>query len=130
MKVRQTLTKDERLHENTVIGRLFNCGEKRYISSFNFYSLIIDNPDSECNTKVQFIVVAKKKQFKRAVDRNRIKRIIRDIFRKNKFIFDECPKFKGKQLLLAIIYVGKQIPDYTKSEKTIISYFKLLTTYE
>jgi len=64
--------------------------------------------------KVGFSV--SKRFFKRAVHRNRIKRLIRENFRKKKYIFT----LTEKQFLLMFIYIGKELPTYQVIEKALL----------
>ncbi|CAN5264549.1 hypothetical protein BH09BAC2_BH09BAC2_01130 [soil metagenome] len=62
--------------------------------------------------KAGFVVT--KKYFKRAVDRNRIKRLIRETYRLQKHLIATN---KENSLLLFIMYTGKQLPEYSLIEK-------------
>ena len=52
------------------------------------------------------------RQFKKAVDRNRIKRLMREAYRLQKNELKELLIGKQKSLALFVIYTGKTIPDY------------------
>ena len=69
---------------------------------------------------VQVLVSVSKRNFKNAVDRNRIKRLVREVYRKNKNILYETRNRQGKLLLLGIIFTGKTIPEYAEVEQKII----------
>ena len=67
---------------------------------------------------VQVLISVSKKKFKRAVDRNLIKRRIREIYRLHKS--EDLYPFLNEhsvKLLLAINYIGKEIADYNFMEK-------------
>jgi ribonuclease P protein component len=52
------------------------------------------------------------KNFKKAVDRNRIKRLMRESYRLQKIFLQNVLKEKNKQLALFLIYTGKELPEY------------------
>ena len=66
-----------RLSDHQEIRRVFRLGKKAYGSLFSFISL----PNSL--NKSRFAVVISKKTVPRAVDRNRIKRLVRESVRSN-----------------------------------------------
>lgn len=66
------------------------------------------------------------RHFKKAVDRNKIKRKMREAWRLHKNQLQEQTVAHNKTLYVFIVYVGNEIPDYsTLAEKTIISISKL-----
>ncbi|WP_084523800.1 ribonuclease P protein component [Adhaeribacter aquaticus] len=95
--------KEERLHSKKLITELFSKG-----SSFNLYPLrfvYLTNPEP-VSTPPQILVSVSKKYFKKAVDRNRIKRQMREAYRLQKPFFFLNNSFKI--YTLAIIYIGKE----------------------
>ena len=59
---------------------------------------------------VQVGVGATKRNFKRAVDRNRIKRLLREGYRLQKELLDKPPM--GKGLRVFVLYTGKELPEF------------------
>jgi ribonuclease P protein component len=70
---------------------------------------------------------ASSRHFKKAVDRNRIKRLSREAYRLQKQALLQRVKEKGVSMALFFIYTGKDLPDYaTASEKIGVALQKLI----
>ena len=104
--------KQERLSSKKLIDALFTKGASFYFYPFSIRFLFVDENEAH-----QFMVSVSKRNFKRAVDRNRIKRLVRESYRLNKHLLDDVIP-KGKYLLIAYIYTGKEIHsfDFIKSK--------------
>jgi ribonuclease P protein component len=115
-------TKAERLCNAIDINHLFSVGH-----SISQFPVKIKWLPAKWNNNVQIKVVisVSKHRFKRAVDRNRIKRVMRECFRNNKHIIQHT--LDTRQCYIAIIYTGKEIADYTTLEPIIIELFHRLT---
>jgi ribonuclease P protein component len=61
---------------------------------------------------IQVGVSASKRLFKRAVDRNRIKRLLREAYRQQKHGLQQQCQQQGCTLQVFFIYTHKQLPDY------------------
>lgn len=96
----------EKLKSKKLIEQLFAQGKSVTIFPLKLIYLPIAVDD---NVPFKTMVVAPKKNFKSAVKRNRIKRLLREAYRLNKaHIFNNI---EGN-FALAILYIGKEMPDY------------------
>ena len=68
----------------------------------------------------QSMFVVPKRLFKKAHDRNTIKRRMREIYRLNKAVFYEGLMEKNKKMILAFIYIGKKEEDYQTLQKALL----------
>lgn len=67
----------------------------------------------ERESVLQFGAGVSKRNFKHAVDRNRIKRLLREAYRTQKLPLQALLTESGKGYLkLFILYTGKELPDY------------------
>jgi ribonuclease P protein component len=114
---RQTFTKDERLRSRKLIEKIIEEGKTIYISPFRFSWTL-----TELTTQfpVQLAIAVPKRFFKRAVDRNRIKRLVREVYRKNKSGLYALLKSRNIQCALLVVFSGKKIPVYQEVEKKFL----------
>jgi len=114
----QRFVKEERLHSKKLIGQLFSEGKSFYKYPFKVVFLEVEKGDT---APVTILISVSKRNFKRAVDRNKIKRLNREAFRKNKSVLYKSGTLKNdKTLLIALIYTAKAILPYREIEKKII----------
>lgn len=115
--MKQTFGKQERLRSKKQIARLFKEGRSfyRYPFRVSFLKEKTDDPSLP-----QVLIAVSKKNFKKAVDRNKIKRLIREAYRKNKQPLAEYCTAKSVSVMFGLIYTGKTILSYAEIEKKII----------
>jgi ribonuclease P protein component len=99
----QHLGKEYKLRHKQLIDTLFQTGLVKKQSPFLLYYKLMPLPTESA---IQVVFSAPKRKFKRAVDRNRIKRVLRELFRKNKLILESPLTSKKLQLALFLIYNG------------------------
>ena len=108
-----TLGNNERLKSRKQIGQLFDNGRSFVVTPFKIYYLVSEILNAQPSmSNVQFGIGVSAKNFKRAVDRNRIKRLAREAWRLQKNELKEQIKTKGKQLNVFFIYTGKELPEF------------------
>lgn len=112
-------SKEERLNSKKEIDALFSKG-----ASFYFYPFMIKYAASgkEELAKHQVLISVSKRIFKKAVDRNKVKRLIREAYRLNKgMIVDVDQKYS-----IAYIYTAKEIHSFAFVQKKLIGALKRL----
>ena len=113
--MRFTFPKKEKLKSKKLIDKLFKEGKT--ISSYPI-KLIYLKTDLSWDVKIQAGVTVPKKSFKSAVNRNRIKRLLRESYRLNKhLVFNNS---EGNFAFL-FLYLGKDMPDYAFIEKHMVN---------
>ena len=119
-----TFSKEERLCSRKLIDLLFKNGSSFLLYPFRISYLLTDSPHS---FPVQVVINVSKKRFKRAVDRNLIKRRSREAYRLQKELQLYLPLADRKDLLLlSLQFVGKQIYNHSFFEKKLAGVFKRL----
>jgi ribonuclease P protein component len=109
-----TYSKKEKLCSRKVITELFENGNVFYSESFRV--LWLKSDDINPFPALSAISVGKK-SFAKSVDRNRIKRLIRETWRLNKnYLYNELEKL-NIQIVIMIIYIGDKVPDYNELEE-------------
>lgn len=106
-----TLGKNERLKSRKQIEHLFNEGQRFSISTLRvFYSF--QNNAASNDQSLQAGFGASSRNFKTAVDRNRIKRLIKEAWRLQKNDLGNSLKEQNRELDVFFIYTGKELPAY------------------
>ena len=68
---------------------------------------------------LQTLISVPKKRIAKAYERNRVKRLIREAFRKNKFVIEDSLKLKNQSIDLAILYTENKVLEYNDLEDKI-----------
>lgn len=122
-----TLGKSERLKSRKQIEQLFSEGKRFVVTPYRVYYLISKILNAQRSMHVQFGAGVSGKNFKRAVDRNRIKRLTKEAWRLQKNELKEKLKAYGKQLNVFFIYTGSELPDFNLvKEKVTVALKKFL----
>lgn len=121
--VKYTFRKTERLCRKKIIEKLFREGASFFIYPFKVYWLETVLPG---DARAQVLITAGRKSFRKAVERNRAKRLIREAYRQNKHLFFEHLKDKEGQYAVAIILTGTQPLTYLQTREKIIAVIRRL----
>jgi ribonuclease P protein component len=111
-----TFKKEERLSRKKLIDALFMNGQR--VQAFPvriFWSYANELP-----FPAQVMFSVPKRKFKKATDRNRIKRQMREVYRNNKHLLYETLENTGKQIVFAVLYTGDKEPEFEQFSGKII----------
>ena len=106
---RKTLRKEERICSKKHIDQLFNGGTARSMSSFPLRVVYdtVARPGSDASPQAAILISVPKRHFHHAVDRNRVKRQVREAYRQNRHLLaDVLNTMPDRMLLLSFIWMA------------------------
>ena len=122
----QTFTKSERLCSKKVLGELFKKGSASVKTFYLFPFRVIympgaassspaPLPDAPRPTLPAIVITVPKRAFKSAVDRNLVRRRVREAYRLNKHLLSQTTT--PPPAYIAFLYTAKQIISFEEIEK-------------
>lgn len=119
-----SLSKSERLCSKKLIDELLTskCSFVKYP-----FRVIFKESSQSNEFPTRIAISVSKKKFKRAVKRNRVKRLTREAFRLNKIDFYNKIA-AGHTLDILFIYLDDSLPTYAKTEKAVKSSMQKILT--
>ena len=114
----------EKLKSKKLLDELFASGKK-----LNEYpiKLVYKQLNFEDDILIKTGVSAPKRNFKKAVDRNRIKRLLREGYRLNKYIIHDK---LDKKYICMFLYLGKKMPSFNEFNDKMIKLLNKLVEKE
>ena len=97
--------KRERLVSLRLIDELFGGGHSRSVAAFPLRAVFMQRPRGAHDEPLQMLISVPKKFFHHAVDRNRVKRQVREAWRLHKSLLAEALA-SDKQLLIAFVWTS------------------------
>ncbi len=123
------LKKEERLSGKKQIEALFQEGKTFFCSPLRI--VWIRRARVSGGSPARMTVAVSRKNFKRAVDRNLVKRRIREAYRKNRATLTGWLEKNNLALDMVFIYTSSQIPAYRDiEEKIMVTLQKIIEEYE
>lgn len=119
-----TLGKEERIKHRKLIESLFRQGKHFSVFPFKVFYIF----PATLSSPLQAGFSASSRNFKKAVDRNRIKRITKEAYRLQKNELQDILRTNNNRLAVFFIYTDKQLPSFgVVKERVNIILQKLIT---
>jgi ribonuclease P protein component len=120
----RTLPKIERLRSRKLIKELFSKGSSFFVHPFK---ILVLPQVTEGEMPHQVLFTVPKKHFKHAVDRNRIRRQIKELYRLHKEKWPPTSQ-PNQHYLIAILYLAKEKYGYDFLEQKFLAALERLKT--
>ncbi|MEN9400819.1 MAG: hypothetical protein RL632_1922 [Bacteroidota bacterium] len=120
----QSFGKEYKLCSKKLIDTIFKEGKS--VKAFPLTLLYLIHENSR-NVPFQLVISAPKKINRHAHDRNRMKRIVREAIRKNKFILEDFLTASNQQLAIFLVYTSKEEMTTEQLDKKTKKIFTQLT---
>ena len=115
-----TFRKQERIVSHQLIETLFEKGDSQSLAAYPLRAVFLQTERQQGHAPIQILISVPKKRFKHAVDRNRVKRQVREAYRHHKqLLSDIIPD--DKELLIAFIWLSDSHCPSIEVEKRMVS---------
>ena len=109
----RTFPKEERLRSRSVMTRLFDRNAKDVFSFLVYpYRIVVLEEEGSEACFPEILISVPKRTFKKAVHRNKIKRLTREAYRIQKTLFP-------KKLYIGLLYIGKELTTFEDAKKSL-----------
>ena len=115
-KVRATFRKHERLCGRLRIEEVVKTGRTIHVPPFKLVGKVMELPTTAA-AQVAFAIP--KRNLRNAVDRNRMRRLMREAYRMNKHAYHERLQAKGKQCAWLFVYQARTVIDLAMTQDKI-----------
>jgi len=116
--MRNTFGKNERLKNKIAIANLYEKG--RHINQYPIKIVWkVEKAQDSNDFPAKVVLSVSKKKFKKAVDRNRVKRLLKETYRVNKNELVSALKDSNLELHFFLVYLDKNLPEYHALENKI-----------
>ena len=123
---RSTFRKRERIASLKLIETLFGGGCSQSVAAFPLRAVYMLSERQSNEAPVQLLISVPKKRFKHAVDRNRVKRQVREAFRQHKdLLYPVVPE--TQRLLLAFIWLSDEHRPSKEVEGRIVTLMRRIS---
>ena len=114
-----TFSKNERTLSKKRVQELYSSGLKLYSDSFT----LIWHKQSLNSEKIRLLISVPKKYIKKSVDRNYVKRLIKECYKINKIMIY---KLITSHIEIILIYNKIELPQFNKLREELLTLFKML----
>lgn len=121
-----TLKKKERINSKLLLQRIISDGMHLFAYPFKCHLLL--SPQLNPEDTDQMAVAVPKRVLKNAVERNRIKRLLRENYRLyHTQLLGDFKKKNNYRIFFLFVFVGKEVPAFTVVEKSLTELMKKIS---
>ena len=114
-----TFSKNERTLSKKRVQELYSSGFTLYSGSF----ILFWHKQSLNSEKIRLLISVPKKNIKKSVDRNYVKRLIKECYKLNKIMIY---KLITSHIEIILIYNKIELPQFNKLKEELLTLFKML----
>lgn len=115
MTIKNTYSKQEKLKSRKALEGLFAGGKSFSTFPIKVFYTVSDTPQNEVHAGVG----VSSRIFKKANDRNKVKRLLREVYRTQKHPLYAAMDQKAKSLDVFFLYIGKELPVFAELKETM-----------
>lgn len=109
-----TFKKEERLCSRQLIDRLYAEGHRLMAFPYSVQWMTLESGEPLSHSATQVMIVAPKRKFHHAVDRNRVRRLTRECYRLRKHALYDFLQQHGLTLVFSMVYIHNEIMSYNQ----------------
>lgn len=107
-----TFPKREHLCSQKLLDELFSNGHRAMVFPYSIHWMLLPADALPDNVRAQVLIATSKRKFRHAVDRNRVKRLMRECYRLHKAPIFQQLEQHNCSLILGVNYIHNEIFDY------------------